>query len=334
MLILPQNYQGKLNYRETEKAIKFIKTNIEKKLCNSLNLERVSAPLFVTSKEGINDDLNGVERAVSFDMLNNKGIEAQIVHSLAKWKRLSLKHYGFKYDEGLYTNMNAIRRDEEMDNIHSVYVDQWDWEKVINQEDRTITYLKITVNKIVNLIIETLNELKQQYNEIKLELSKNITYITAQELEDLYPELTPKQREMEFVKKHKTVFIMQIGDKLKSGEKHDGRAPDYDDWSLNGDIVFWNELLQIPFEVSSMGIRVDKQSLEEQLIKSNCEDRKTLKFHSMLLNNELPLSIGGGIGQSRICMLLLEKAHIGEVHVSIWPKEMQEICENNNIDLL
>lgn len=333
-LIIPKDYDGKLSYRETQKAIKFTRDTFEKKLCEVLNLERVSAPLFVVGGEGINDDLNGVERAVSFDILTVPGVEAQIVHSLAKWKRISLKTYGFHPGEGLYTNMNAIRRDEEMDNIHSIYVDQWDWEKVITGEDRNFDYLKATVRSIVNAIVDTLADVKKNFNGVDVELSRDVTFITAQELEDLYPDLTPKERENTFVKEHKTVFIMQIGDVLKSGVKHDGRAPDYDDWALNGDILFWNELLGIAFEISSMGIRVDAASLSSQLDKAGCNDRRAFKYHKMLLNGELPLSIGGGIGQSRLCMLLLGKAHLGEVHASIWPKEMIETCEANNIKLL
>jgi len=333
MLIIPEKYNNPLSYRDTQKAIKFVRDTFEKKLCGALNLERVSAPLFVVAGEGINDDLNGTERAVEFDILNIPDVTAQIVHSLAKWKRLSLKNYGFSAGEGLYTNMNAIRRDEEPDNIHSIYVDQWDWEKVITREQRTIPYLKTVVTSIVNAICDTLDEVKKLYPNT-VSLQREVTFITSQELEDKYPDLTPKQREDAFVKEHKTVFVMQIGDKLKSGIPHDGRAPDYDDWALNGDILFWNDVLGIAYEVSSMGIRVDEKSLAEQLEKAGCPERANLKYHKMLLAGELPLSVGGGIGQSRLCMLLLGKAHLGEVHASIWPKDMVEKCKQNGIKLL
>ena len=333
MLIIPEKYNNPLSYRDTQKAIKFVRDTFEKKLCGALNLERVSAPLFVVAGEGINDDLNGTERAVEFDILNIPDVTAQIVHSLAKWKRLSLKNYGFNAGEGLYTNMNAIRRDEEPDNIHSIYVDQWDWEKVITREQRTISYLKTVVTSIVNAICDTLDEVKKLYPNT-VSLQREVTFITSQELEDKYPDLTPKQREDAFVKEHKTVFVMQIGDKLKSGIPHDGRAPDYDDWALNGDILFWNDVLGIAYEVSSMGIRVDEKSLAEQLEKAGCPERKELMYHKKLLAGELPLSVGGGIGQSRLCMLLLGKAHLGEVHASIWPKDMVEECRKHGIKLL
>ena len=333
MLIIPEKYNNPLSYRDTQKAIKFVRDTFEKKLCGALNLERVSAPLFVVAGEGINDDLNGTERAVEFDILNIPDVTAQIVHSLAKWKRLSLKNYGFSAGEGLYTNMNAIRRDEEPDNIHSIYVDQWDWEKVITREQRTISYLKTVVTSIVNAICDTLDEVKKLYPNT-VSLQREVTFITSQELEDKYPDLTPKQREDAFVKEHKTVFVMQIGDKLKSGIPHDGRAPDYDDWALNGDILFWNDVLGIAYEVSSMGIRVDEKSLAEQLEKAGCPERKELMYHKKLLAGELPLSVGGGIGQSRLCMLLLGKAHLGEVHASIWPKDMVEECRKHGIKLL
>ena len=276
MFIIPEKYNNPLSYRDTQKAIKFVRDTFEKKLCGALNLERVSAPLFVVAGEGINDDLNGTERAVEFDILNIPDVTAQIVHSLAKWKRLSLKNYGFSAGEGLYTNMNAIRRDEEPDNIHSIYVDQWDWEKVITREQRTIPYLKTVVTSIVNAICDTLDEVKKLYPNT-VSLQREVTFITSQELEDKYPDLTPKQREDAFVKEHKTVFVMQIGDKLKSGIPHDGRAPDYDDWALNGDILFWNDVLGIAYEVSSMGIRVDEKSLAEQLEKAGCPERANLK---------------------------------------------------------
>lgn len=333
-LTIPENYKNPLNIRETESAIKIIRRKFEQNISDAMNLERVSAPIFVKAGEGINDDLNGVERTVEFDILDINGVSAQIVQSLAKWKRLSLKNYGFLPSEGLYTNMNAIRRDEVTDNIHSIYVDQWDWEKVIVKEDRTLDYLKNTVNQIVGVIVNLKKEVNNLFPELKCELSEEVSFITSQELLDMYPDLDPKQREYNYLKEHKTAFIMQIGDNLSNGAPHDGRAPDYDDWALNGDILFWNDTLNIAFEISSMGIRVDENSLAEQLKKSGKEDRKNLKFHKMLLNGELPLSIGGGIGQSRLCMLLLEKAHIGEVHSSIWPEEMEKLCAANKINLL
>ena len=333
-LIIPEEYDSKLNIRETEKAIRITRDLFTQLLSDKFNLERASAPLFVKSGTGINDDLNGIERAVSFDILSMKNVEAQIVHSLAKWKRLALYNYGYKVGEGIYTNMNVIRRDENPDNLHSFYVDQWDWEKVISREDRNIDFLKKTVNNIVGLICDLKDKLNTLYPVLNKTIKREVTFITAQELEDLYPDKTPKEREEIFVKEHKTVFLMQIGDVLKSGEPHDGRAPDYDDWSLNGDILFYNEILDCAFEVSSMGIRVDEKALREQLAKSEHEDRLVLPFHKMILNNTLPLTIGGGIGQSRLCMLILEKAHIGEVHSSIWPDDMINKCKNSGINLL
>ena len=333
-LIIPEEYDSKLNIRETEKAIRITRDLFTQLLSDKFNLERASAPLFVKSGTGINDDLNGIERAVSFDILSMKNVEAQIVHSLAKWKRLALYNYGYKVGEGIYTNMNAIRRDENPDNLHSFYVDQWDWEKVISREDRNIEFLKKTVNNIVGLICDLKDKLNTLYPVLNKTIKREVTFITAQELEDLYPDKTPKEREEIFVKEHKTVFLMQIGDVLKSGEPHDGRAPDYDDWSLNGDILFYNEILDCAFEVSSMGIRVDEKALREQLAKSEHEDRLVLPFHKMILNNTLPLTIGGGIGQSRLCMLILEKAHIGEVHSSIWPDDMISKCKSSGINLL
>lgn len=333
-LIVPKNYKSPLTIRDTEKAIKLTRELFEAKLSKALNLERVSAPLFVVKGEGINDDLNGVERAVEFDILNIKDTTAQIVHSLAKWKRLSLKNYGYNPDEGIYTNMNAIRRDEEMDNIHSIYVDQWDWERVISKEERNIDFLKNIVTKIVNVICDVNDEIHEKFPSLKREISRDVAFVTTYELEEMYPDKTPKERENLYVKEHKTVFLMEIGDNLKNGKPHDGRAPDYDDWHLNGDILIWNDVLQIAYEISSMGIRVDTNSLDIQLNKANQNERRELKYHKMLLNNELPLSIGGGIGQSRLCMLILEKAHIGEVHASIWPKEMIEECSKSGINLL
>ena len=276
--------------------------------------------MFVMANTGINDDLNGIERPVEFD-IKETGNYAQVVHSLAKWKRLALYKYGFPVDEGLYTDMNAIRRDEEMDNLHSIYVDQWDWEKIIDRPSRNLDTLKHTVKKIVNAICDTLDEIKKQYPALSVALSRDVSFVTTQELEDMYPSMTPKERENQYLKEHKTAFVMQIGDVLKSGIKHDGRAPDYDDWKLNGDIVFWNDILECAFEVSSMGIRVDEKSLDEQLTKADCDNRRKFMFHKMLLDGELPLTMGGGIGQSRLCMLL-EKAHIGEVQVSVWDEDV------------
>ena len=330
---LPEGYKPKLSLYDTQTAIGLLKRFFEDSLSASLNLKRVSAPLFVEEGTGLNDNLNGVERPVSFDILET-GTEAQVVHSLAKWKRMALHRYSFQPGEGLYTDMNAIRRDEEMDNIHSIYVDQWDWEKVITREDRCLEYLKETVRKIVGDICDTLEKIKQLYPQIDLTLQREVSFVTTQELEDLYPGKTPKEREDAYLKAHKTAFIMQIGDVLKSGERHDGRAPDYDDWQLNGDILFWNELLGRSFEISSMGIRVDERSMDEQLTKAGCDDRRELPFHKALLAGELPLTIGGGIGQSRLCMLLLEKAHIGEVQVSVWDQETRDICEKAGMKLL
>ena len=332
-LIIPKDYQSVLSLYETQEAIGKIKRIFEDKLSLALNLKRVSAPLFVQTGTGLNDDLNGVERPVEFD-IQMAGTRAQIVHSLAKWKRLALYKYGFPVGEGLYTDMNAVRRDEEMDNLHSVYVDQWDWEKVIDPASRNLDTLKDTVVKIVGAICDTLDEIKRIYPKLSITLSRDVSFITTQELEDLYPSLPPDERENKYLEKHKTAFIMQIGDVLKSGIKHDGRAPDYDDWKLNGDILFWNDLLKCAFEVSSMGIRVDKKSLDEQLTKAGCDSRRSLPFHQMLLNDELPLTIGGGIGQSRICMLLLQKAHIGEVQVSVWDEDTVKGCKEAGIELL
>lgn len=332
-VFIPKDYQSPLGLYDTQSAIELVKRTFEEKLTKALNLKRVTAPLFVDSATGVNDNLNGVERPVSFDILETK-TDAQVVHSLAKWKRLALYKYGFKPGEGLYTNMNAIRRDEELTNLHSVYVDQWDWEKIITREMRNLTYLKETVASIVGAICDTLDKVKSVYPDIPVTLSREVSFVTTQQLEDLYPSLSPKERENEYLKVHKTAFILQIGDLLKSGEKHDGRAPDYDDWKLNGDIVFWNELLGRAFEVSSMGIRVDAKSLDEQLTKADCDDRRELPFHKMVLDETLPLTMGGGIGQSRICMLLLGKAHIGEVQVSIWDSGTLATCEAAGVDLL
>ena len=332
-VVIPEGYVSSLTLYETQAAIDLIKKTFQSNLSHALNLKRVSAPLFVDGASGLNDDLNGVERPVSFDMLET-GEEAQVVHSLAKWKRYALARYHFPVGEGLFTDMNAIRRDEELDNLHSVYVDQWDWEKVIEEKDRTMDTLKEAMQRIVTAICVTLDRLKWEYPQVKTTLCRDITFITTQELEDLYPDKTAKERENLFLKEHKTVGILQIGAPLKSGKPHDGRAPDYDDWALNGDIMFWNELLGCAFEISSMGIRVSPESLEKQLKIAGKEERRSLPFHQALLKGELPFTIGGGIGQSRMSMLLLGKAHIGEVQSSYWDQKTHEICEKAGIVLL
>ncbi len=330
---IPEGYQAKLGLYETQKAIGLIKHTFQIKLCAALNLKRVTAPLFVDPNSGLNDNLNGTERPVDFD-IPAALVEAEVVHSLAKWKRFALHKYDFFVGKGLATDMNAIRRDEELDNIHSVYVDQWDWEKVIDRSMRTEAYLEDTVCRIVSAICGTLDEMKWQFSELDTDLKREVTFITSQELEDMYPDMSAKERENTFVKEHKTVFVKKIGGALKSGKPHDGRAPDYDDWELNGDILFWNETLGIAFEISSMGIRVDADSLKSQLELAGCQERSNFPFHSMLLKDELPLTIGGGIGQSRLCMLLLGKAHIGEVQSSLWDQESLEICEKAGVMLL
>ncbi|MGN0796102.1 MAG: aspartate--ammonia ligase [Christensenellales bacterium] len=330
----PQNYVSKLTVRETEKALKFVKDTFQKNFKEALGLERISAPLFVKSRTGINDDLNGIERAVRFDIKEQEGVMAEIVHSLAKWKRVALAKYGFKPGEGIYTDMNAIRRDDHCDNQHSIYVDQWDWEMVITAEQRKVEFLQGIVQKIVGAICDTLDETKKVFKQIDLELCRDVKFITTQELEDMFPDNTPKERESLIAKKYKTVFLMGIGGELKSGEKHDGRAPDYDDWKLNGDILFWDEVLGESIELSSMGIRVDGVSLRTQLEAADCEERLNLSYHKGILSGEYPLTIGGGIGQSRLCMLILQKAHIGEVQVSLWPDEMVEVCQKAGIILL
>lgn len=332
-VIVPEGYKSALGMYETQTAIGMLKRIFENKLCSALNLKRVSAPLFVDPDTGLNDDLNGVERPVRFD-IKETGKDAVVVHSLAKWKRMALHTYKFSEGEGLYTDMNAIRRDEDMDNLHSIYTDQWDWEKIIRREDRNIEFLKKTVTSEVEAICATLDDLKAMYPEITLELSKDVKFVTSQELYDMYPDKTPKERENLFLAENHTAFIMQIGGKLSSGERHDGRAPDYDDWTLNGDIMFWNELLGCAFEISSMGIRVDADAMRKQLKEAGCEDRAVLPFHKALLSDELPLTMGGGIGQSRLSMLLLQKAHIGEVQVSIWDDNTKNICAENGIVLL
>ncbi|WP_300854969.1 aspartate--ammonia ligase [uncultured Clostridium sp.] len=333
-VFIPENYKSNLSLIETEIAIKKVKDFFESKLAETLNLTRVSAPLFLENGSGLNDNLNGIERPVSFDMLAIKDSDIEIVHSLAKWKRFALNRYKFKAGFGLYTDMNAIRRDEELDNLHSIYVDQWDWEKVINKEDRNLNTLKDTVRKIFSVFKETENFVSNEYKSIEKILPEDITFITAQELEDMYPNLTSKERENAICKEHKAVFILGIGDTLKSGEKHDGRSPDYDDWTLNGDILFYDPLFDSAIELSSMGIRVDKNALEYQLQKSGCEDRRTLPFHKALLEDKLPLTMGGGIGQSRICMFFLRKAHIGEVQASICDEYTHKKCEEAGIELL
>lgn len=333
-VFIPDGYKSSLGRYDTQTAIEFIKSTFVRHFTNALNLRRVSAPLFVSESSGLNDNLNGVERPVSFDIPDADNAQAQVVHSLAKWKRMALKKYDFKVGKGLYTDMNAIRRDEELSNVHSVYVDQWDWCKVISKQDRNTDYLKQTVKLIVNALCDTLEEVKDKYPSLGTEICRDVKFITTQELEDMYPDKTPKERENIIAKEFKTVFIMQIGDLLKSGEKHDGRAPDYDDWALNGDIIIWNDVLKSAFEISSMGIRVDEKSLAEQLKKAGCEERSELPFHKALLAGELPLTIGGGIGQSRVCMLLLGKAHIGEVQCSLWDKKTLEACENAGVQIL
>ncbi|MDO5038943.1 aspartate--ammonia ligase [Clostridium sp.] len=332
-VIIPEDYRSKTTLIETEVHIKSIKDFFEKNLADKLNLIRVSAPLFVDVKSGLNDNLNGVERPVKFDVLaTNQDVE--IVHSLAKWKRMSLHRYKFPVGKGLYADMNAIRRDEELDNIHSIYVDQWDWELIINKEDRNLDFLKGIVKKIYSVFKDTEKYVKENLLDIEEELPEEIFFVTSQELEDMYKDLSPKERENAICKDKGAVFIMQIGDKLNSGEKHDGRAPDYDDWKLNGDILFWNNILDSAIELSSMGIRVNEESLERQLNEAGCEERKELDFHKSLLNGELPQTIGGGIGQSRICMYFLRKAHIGEVQSSVWDDKNYRICSENGIDLL
>ena len=332
-LYIPTGYKMPLPNYELQRAIAFIKDSFQTNLSNALNLRRVSAPLFVDGGSGLNDDLNGVERPVAFD-IPDVGLNGQVVHSLAKWKRLALKRYGFHEGKGLYTDMNAIRRDEEVDNIHSIYVDQWDWEKIISREDRNVNYLKASVRSIVGAVCETAEALNVAFPSLRGKLEREVYFITTQELEDRYPDLTPNERETEICREHHTVFLMQIGKTLKSGIKHDGRAPDYDDWELNGDILMWNPVLERSFEISSMGIRVDEESLDRQLTLADCNERRELPFHKMLLNGELPLTMGGGIGQSRLCMLMLGTCHIGEVQASLWDKETIEACEKAGITLL
>ncbi len=331
--IIPEEYFSMLSLYETQEAIGTIRSIFEKKLSMALRLKRVTAPVVIDPLTGLNDDLNGVERPVSFDVPALQK-DAQVVHSLAKWKRMALYRYDFHVGKGLLADMNAIRRDEELDNTHSIYVDQWDWEKIIRKEDRNLDYLKETVRRIVNVICNTLDEVKYHFESLQTELCRDVTFITSSELAALYPDRTPKEREDLFAKEHKTIFIMQIGDVMENGERHDGRAPDYDDWALNGDLLFWDEVLGHALEISSMGIRVDEKSLDEQLNKAGCNERRKLPFHKMLLEGKLPLTIGGGIGQSRLCMLMLGKAHIGEVQSSVWDQETMEICRSAGVELL
>ena len=334
--VIPEGYKSLLSIYDTQKAISLLKRLFEDRLGALLNLYRVSAPLFVEESSGLNDNLNGVERPVMFDILRSDK-QAEVVQSLAKWKRLALKRYGFYPGKGLYTDMNAIRRDEdELDNLHSVYVDQWDWEKVILPENRNIDYLKSTVMDIVEAICDTQDTMQAIYPLLKPlgKLERRVSFVTSQQLEDLYPELTPKQRENAYLKEHKTAFIIGIGGALRSGKRHDGRAPDYDDWTLNGDIMFWDDLLGCAMEISSMGIRVDPAALDSQLHISGCDSRRELPYHKMLLSGELPLTIGGGIGQSRLSMLLLGKAHIGEVQASIWDEYTEKTCKDAGVILL
>ena len=332
--IIPKDYHSELNLHDTQIAIKTVKDFFQNLLSQRLNLSRVSAPLFVDPDSGLNDNLNGVERPVTFDIKEQNGREAEVVQSLAKWKRYALKKYGFSYGEGLYTDMNAIRRDEITDNIHSIFVDQWDWEKIIKKDERTLATLMDTVKIVYKCLRKTEKYMAIQYDYIEEILPHDIFFVTTQELADMFPDNTPKEREYYIAKAKGAVCIMQIGDILENGERHDGRAPDYDDWSLNADIVVYYPVLDIALELSSMGIRVDKKALLSQLKKAGCEDRKDLPFQKAIINEELPYTIGGGIGQSRICMFFLRKAHIGEVQSSLWPENMIAQCEENGVQLL
>lgn len=333
-LIIPKDYHSALNLYDTQIGIKTVKDFFQNLLAERLNLLRVSAPLFVEPSSGLNDNLNGVERPVVFGIKEQNEAEAEIVHSLAKWKRYALGKYGFSHGEGLYTDMSAIRRDETTDNIHSIYVDQWDWEKIISKEERTLDYLKDTVRTVYKVLRKTEKYMAIQYDYIEEILPHDIFFITTQELEDMFPDYTPKQREYYIAKAKGAVCIMKIGDTLESGEKHDGRAPDYDDWGLNADIVVYYPILDIALELSSMGIRVDKEALKSQLAKAGCPERAELPFQKAILEDKVPLSIGGGIGQSRICMFFLRKAHIGEVQCSLWPEEITKEALKNGIQLL
>lgn len=333
-LMIPEGYTPVIDFMESQRAIKKIKDFFQQELAYGLNLRRVSAPLFVDPDSGLNDNLNGVERTVSFTLKDMDEKTVEIVQSLAKWKRMALGKYQIEPGRGIYTDMNAIRRDEELDNLHSIYVDQWDWEKSINKSDRNEEYLKETVITIYNAVKNLGDYVNRIYRGLQTELPNEIFFVTTQELEDMYPELTPKEREDKIAEEKRAVFIMKIGGLMKSGIKHDGRAPDYDDWDLNGDIVLWNDVLGIAYEISSMGIRVDEDAMARQLKLANAEERAALPFHKAILNKELPYSIGGGIGQSRLCMYFLRKAHIGEVQVSVWPEDMIAECKANNIFLL
>ena len=332
-IYIPKGYRPVLDEYDTQRAIAYIKQTFQTEFSEALNLKRVSAPLFVTQASGLNDNLNGYERPVSFDV-PAVGADVQVVHSLAKWKRLALKQYNFSIGNGLYTDMNAIRRDEELDNIHSIYVDQWDWEKIITRENRNLDYLKLIVRAIVRAICNTNDRLHVRFPQLRVELSQDVAFVTSQELEDLYPDLDGHGREYAFVKAHKTACIIGIGGKLRSGKPHDGRAPDYDDWNLNCDIFFWDDVLDRPLEISSMGIRVDAEALDRQLTEAGCDDRRALPFHQMLLKDELPLTIGGGIGQSRLSMLMMGCAHIGEVQSSVWDAETLNTCRQAGVRLL
>ena len=333
-ITIPATYHADLNLHDTQIAIKTVKDFFQQTLSQKLNLLRVSAPTFVAPESGLNDNLNGVERPVSFDIKAIEGSNAEIVHSLAKWKRYALKKYGFSHGEGLYTDMVAIRRDEDLDNIHSVYVDQWDWEKIISKEERSMETLKETVRIIYSVLRKTEKYMAVQYDYIEEILPKDIFFITTQELLDMYPDCTPKEREYRITREKGAVFLMKVGKTLTNGKRHDGRAPDYDDWELNGDILVYYPVLDIALELSSMGIRVDEDALDRQLTEAGCDDRRELPFQKAILNKELPYTIGGGIGQSRICMFFLRKAHIGEVHVSLWPKEITDAAETHGLQLL
>ena len=333
-LLIPEGYTSPLSLMESQRAIKKIKDYFQQELAYGLKLRRVSAPLFVDPMTGLNDNLNGVERRVTFTLKDMDELPVEVVQSLAKWKRMALGKYGVEPGHGIYTDMNALRRDEELDNLHSIYVDQWDWEKVITKEQRNEDYLKETVTTIYDGIKNLGDYVNRLYRDVRTEIPNEITFITSQELEDRYPDLTPKEREDAASKEYGAIFLMKIGGTLRSGEKHDGRSPDYDDWELNGDIILWNDILERAFEMSSMGIRVDSEAMLRQLELSGCMDRAELDYQKAVINDELPYTIGGGIGQSRLCMFFLRKAHIGEVQVSVWPKEHLRILEENNIHLL
>lgn len=333
-MLIPDGYRPRMSIRETEKAIKFVKDAFQRNFVKNFGFERVSAPLFVKSGTGVNDDLNGVEKPVSFTVSQQDGVKAEIVHSLAKWKRIALKRYGFRSGEGIYTDMNAIRCDDKCDNQHSIYVDQWDWEMVISREQRNHDFLKMVVLRIVGAIVDTLEQTKKQFPSIDLVLKRDVKFVTTQDAFDRYPDLQPHERERALAKEYGTVFLMNIGGALSDGKPHDGRAPDYDDWDLNGDIIFYDATIDDSIEISSMGVRVDGESLKRQLEIAKATDRLSHEYHSHIVTGELPLTIGGGIGQSRLCMLLLQKAHIGEVQASLWPDEMRKYCETRGVCLL